>query len=113
IVMIPSPGGPVATPLPAPFKGPLMESLCGSVEVENMPSATKDSVALCNPPHIPAGGPFQKPPSHRGTITQGSQTVLFENKAAARSGDTAMTCNDPADAPNGVVMAQATVFVGD
>ncbi|MEM9696268.1 MAG: PAAR domain-containing protein, partial [Myxococcota bacterium] len=62
IVMIPSPGGPVPTPLPTSFKGPLMESLCSSVEVENMPGATKDSVALSNPPHVPAGGPFQKPP---------------------------------------------------
>jgi len=32
---------------------------------------------------------------------------------AARAGDPAMTCNDPADAPLGTVVASSTVLFGD
>jgi uncharacterized Zn-binding protein involved in type VI secretion len=34
----------------------------------------------------------------------GSATVMINNKPAARMGDTAMTCNDPAPLPIGKVM---------
>ncbi len=112
IVMIPSPAGPVPTPMPMPFNGMLVDALSPDVKVENEAAATQGSKAKNLPPHIPAGGPFQKPPSNEGTIQMGSQTVLFNDKAAARNGDTAMTCNDPADAPLGTVMAQGTVLVG-
>jgi hypothetical protein len=50
-----------------------------------------------------AGGSFQKPPSNMATVHKGSTSVFVENKPAARMGDPAMTCNDPADAPNGKV----------
>ena len=33
-------------------------------------------------------------------------------RSAARMGDTAMTCNDPADAPNGSIVCGGTVLVG-
>lgn len=112
IIMIPSPAGPVPTPTPMPFSGTLLDELSPDVQLENMAAATEGSKAKNLPPHIPAGGPFQKPPSNEGTIQMGSQTVLFNDKAAARNGDTAMTCNDPADAPLGTVMAQGTVLVG-
>jgi len=111
IVMIPSPGGPVPTPLPSPFNGVLQDALSADVLLENQPAATKDSKAK-NTPHIPAGGPFQSPPKDEGTIQMGSSSVLINDKAAARAGDTAMTCNDPADAPNGVVVAAGTVMIG-
>ncbi len=42
----------------------------------------------------------------------GSATVQVGGKAAARSGDTATTCNDPADMPVGLVVAAGTVFIG-
>ena len=35
IVMIPSPGGPVPTPIPHPFSGTLNESLSTTVKIEN------------------------------------------------------------------------------
>lgn len=112
IVMIPSPGGPVPTPLPHPFSGVLQDGLSADVKIENQDAATKDSKAKNTPPHVPAGGPFQKPPKDEGTIQSGSSTVLINDKAAARTGDPAMTCNDPADAPNGVVVAVSTVLIG-
>jgi uncharacterized Zn-binding protein involved in type VI secretion len=55
---------------------------------------------------------FQKPPSNRGTIVTGSATVRINGRMAARNGDTAMTCNDPVDAPVGTVVSLGTVMVG-
>jgi uncharacterized Zn-binding protein involved in type VI secretion len=112
IVMIPSPAGPVPTPMPMPFNGILMDALSEDVFIEQLPAATEKSKAQNVPPHIPAGGPFQKPPSNEGTIQMGSNTVFINNKQAARAGDTAMTCNDPADAPNGTVICTSTVLIG-
>jgi uncharacterized Zn-binding protein involved in type VI secretion len=113
ILMIPSPGGPVPTPTPMPYSGKLVSDLSTDVLVENMGAAVVGSVAMNNPPHVPAGGPFQKPPSNQAKIQMGSATVLINDKKAARMGDTAMTCNDPADAPQGTVIASGTVLVGD
>ena len=112
IIMVPSPGGPVPTPTPMPFNGKLVDGLSQDVQVENMPAATKGSKAKNLPPHIPAGGPFQKPPMNEGTVEMGSAKVLINDKEAARAGDTVKTCNDPADAPNGVIVAAGTVLVG-
>lgn len=113
IVMIPSPGGPVPTPLPTPFTGKLDGALASTVFVEGKAAAVKGSKAKNQPQHVPAGGPFQKPPSNEGTVDAGSATVFFDGKEAARLGDTATTCNDPADAPVGVVaVGSSTVFAG-
>lgn len=112
IVMIPSPGGPVPTPLPHPFAGMLDGSLVSSVLIGGLPAAVQGSTATNTPSHIPQGGPFQVPPSNRATIQLGSATVTIGGKAAARNGDIAMTCNDPADLPVGTVMATGTVTIG-
>jgi uncharacterized Zn-binding protein involved in type VI secretion len=112
IVMIPSPGGPVPTPLPHPFVGQLDGSLSGDVNIEGKPAAVQGSTATNTPSHVPQGGPFQKPPSNKGTIQIGSGTVLINGKPAARNGDKAMTCNDPADLPIGTVVAAGTVLIG-
>src|SRR5919199_3027809 len=112
IVMIPSPGGPVPTPLPHPFSGQLDGSLSGDVNIEGKPAAVQGSTATNTPAHVPQGGPFQKPPSNRATIQLGSSKVFINGKPAARNGDKAMTCNDPADLPVGTVVAVSPVFIG-
>src|SRR5262245_7836826 len=112
IIMIPSPGGPVPTPLPHPFTGQIDGSLSSNVNVEGKPAAVQGSTANNTPSHVPQGGPFQKPPSNRSTIQLGSATVSINGKPAARNGDKAMTCNDPADLPGGTVVAAGTVFIG-
>jgi uncharacterized Zn-binding protein involved in type VI secretion len=112
IVMIPSPGGPVPTPLPSPFMGLIDGSLSSDVKIGGMPAALQGSTATNTPAHIPAGGPFQKPPANSGQIMLGSSTVLINGKPAARNGDTALTCNDPADLPIGQVVAAGTVLIG-
>lgn len=113
IVMIPAPPGPpVPTPLPNPFAGIINGGLSSDVKIMGMQAATVDSTASNMPPHIPQGGPFQKPPSNKATIIMGSTTVKINGKMAARNGDTAMTCNDPSDLPIGQVVAVGTVFWG-
>ena len=112
IVMIPSPGGPVPTPLPHPFTGQLDGSLSSDVKIGGMAAAVVGSTATNLPSHIPQGGPFQKPPANKATVQLGSATVLINGKGAARNGDTAMTCNDPADAPVGTIVAAGTVLIG-
>lgn len=112
IVMLPSPGGPVPTPLPSPFVGTLDGDLSADVLIEGKAAATKDSTATNTPGHIPAGGPFQTPPSNSATILAGSSTVHINGKPAARMSDMAQTCNDPADLPAGSVIASGTVLIG-
>jgi len=112
IIMVPSPGGAVPTPLPHPFNGIINGGLSSDVFMEGLGTATVGSTATNTPPHIPQGGSFQKPPSNQGKVTMGSTNVLINGKQAARSGDTAMTCNDPADAPVGTVVAVSTVLIG-
>jgi len=113
ILLVPSPGGPVPTPTPMPFVGTIMSGVSTDVFIEGKPAATVDSVAMNMPPHIPAAGPFQKPPTNQGKILMGSTGVFINGKPAARQGDMAMTCNDPADMPIGQVMAVGTVFIGE
>jgi uncharacterized Zn-binding protein involved in type VI secretion len=113
IIMIPAPPGPpVPTPLPHPFVGILQQGLSTDVNIQGMPAATVNSIAMNMPPHIPQGGPFQKPPMNQGKIIMGSTTVFINKKPAARAGDTAMTCNDPADLPVGTVLAFSNVLIG-
>jgi uncharacterized Zn-binding protein involved in type VI secretion len=96
-----------------PFNGTLTTGLSTDVSIEGKPAATVDSIAINQPPHIPAAGPFQKPPTNQGKILVGSTGVFINGKPAARQGDQAITCNDPADAPIGSVMAVGKVFIGE
>lgn len=112
IVMIPSPGGPIPTPLPNPFAGQLDGNLSSDVNIEGKPAAVQGSTASNMPSHIPAGGPFQSPPANKATVKLGSGTVNINGKAAARMGDTADTCNDPSDLPVGTIVASSTVLIG-
>jgi uncharacterized Zn-binding protein involved in type VI secretion len=111
IILVPSPGGPVPTPIPHPFNGMIDASLSANVMVMGLPAATLGSVADNLPPHIPIGGSFSKPPTNKAQIITGSPTVMINGKPAARNGDTALTCNDPVDLPNGTVVAIGTVMV--
>ena len=102
------------TPLPHPFAGIINGVLSSDVKIMGMPAATVDSTADNLPPHIPTppGTSFQKAPSNKATIKMGSPTVKINGKMAARNGDPALTCNDPADLPAGTVVAAGTVLIG-
>ncbi len=102
------------TPLPHPFSGIINGNLSSNVRIMGQPAATVGSTADNTPPHIPTppGTALQNPPANKATIQLGSQTVRINGKAAARNGDTATTCNDPADLPIGTVIAVGTVSIG-
>jgi uncharacterized Zn-binding protein involved in type VI secretion len=114
IVLVPTPGGPVPTPLPHPFFGQIDGGLVQTVKIGGQPAAVVGSTATNSPSHIPTppGTSFQKPPANRGTVFQGSATVLIAGKPAARLGDPVTTCNDPADVPVGQIVATGTVLIG-
>lgn len=89
IVMVPAPSGPpIPTPLPHPFTGIIDGGLSPDVNIMGMPAATADSTANNTSPQSP--------------------TVNINGMAAARNGDMAKTCNDPADLPVGQVIAVGT-----
>jgi uncharacterized Zn-binding protein involved in type VI secretion len=111
IILIPSPGGPVPTPLPHPFSGVIGGDLSPNVNVMGLAAATVGSSADNVPPHLPQGGSFQKPPTNKGRVISGSTTVMINGKPAARNGDMALTCNDPDDLPAGTVVAAGTVMM--
>jgi uncharacterized Zn-binding protein involved in type VI secretion len=112
IEMVPSPGGPVATPMSHPFTGVINGNLSSDVNIMGRPAATVGSTARNQPPHIPSSGTFQVPPTNQATIELGSPTVKINGKIAARHGDVATTCNDPIDLPAGSVVAAGTVYIG-
>lgn len=115
IVLVPAPPGPpIPTPLPHPFTGVLDGGLSTDVNVMGMPAAVVGSTATNTPPHLPTppGVSFQVPPKNQATVMLGSFTVMINGKPAARMGDMALTCNDPADLPVGTVVAAGTVMIG-
>jgi uncharacterized Zn-binding protein involved in type VI secretion len=107
-----TPNGPA--PLPHAFAGVLSGGLSSDVKISGAPAATAGSTADNTPPHLPAtpGTAFQRPPTNKATIQVGSPTVMINGKPAARNGDKALTCNDPADLPAGTVIAAGTVMIG-
>jgi uncharacterized Zn-binding protein involved in type VI secretion len=114
IVMVPSGPALAPQPLPHPFAGLLNGGLSPDVKISGQAAAVTGSTADNSPPHLPTppGTSFQKPPGNKATIQQGSPTVMINGKPAARHGDKAITCNDPADLPAGTVVAVGNVLIG-
>lgn len=115
IVLVPAPPAPpIPTPLPHPFSGALTGKLSRDVKIMGRPAATVGSTAQNTPSHLPTppGTGFAKLPTNMGAICAGSTTVRINGQPAARNGDKAMTCNDPADLPVGAVQATGTVRIG-
>jgi|GEM_PF-420484 len=88
IVMVPTPGGPVPTPLPHPFVGIIDSALSTTVKIMGLPAAMVGSTASNTPPHIPTppGTAFQKPPMNKGKIQLGSPTVFIGNGGGGGGG---------------------------
>lgn len=108
VIQLSSPGGPVPTPMPLPFNGPLGRDLSPTVFLDSAPVGFVGSGADNSPPHIPIGGPFQKTPSNKGTVTTGSPSVFADNKAVARATDSVKCCNDPSDSDTGHIVVTAS-----
>ena len=116
IVNVPSPSGAVPTPVPGHvFSGTLTAKGSTGIRIDGLPAAVVGTVAINVPPHVPMppGTSFVKPPSNRGTVSQGSSSVRFNGKAAARLGDLVRTCNDPKDADTSAITSgSGTVTIG-
>ncbi|NRO97479.1 hypothetical protein GWC77_16265 [Paraburkholderia sp. NMBU_R16] len=118
IVLVPSPGGPVPTPQPFPFNGKITRNASANVRINGRPAAMVGSMAQNVPPHIPATGTFQVPPTNLGRVVMGSMTVRINGRAAARMGDFCETCHDTPPAgpqappPTVQVMGLSTVRMG-
>jgi uncharacterized Zn-binding protein involved in type VI secretion len=112
--LVPTPGGPVPTPLPHPFSAQLTTGLINTVRIGGAPAAVQGSIATNSPSHAPTppGTSFQKPPANQGKVHVGSATVMIGGKPAARMGDAVGSCNDPADQPVSQIIAAGTVFIG-
>lgn len=110
LIQPPGPCSPIM--VPHPFIGTLDGALSTDVKIEGKPAAVVGSTATNTPAHVPIGGAFVNPPMNRGEIIKGSATVTINGKPAARSGDMAKTCNDPAEMPVGTVVAVGTVMIG-
>lgn len=114
IVMVQDGPITVPKPFPHPFTGIINANTSADVNIMGRAAATVASSADNVPPHVPTppGLAFQRPPANKASVKTGSQTVKINGKPAARHGDSAMTCNDPADLPVGAVVATATVNIG-
>ena len=106
LVDIPTPGGPVPTPLPHPFVGKIQDKVSKDVKVKGKSVAVKGSIAKNNPPgHIPMGPKFTKNPKNEGTVQLGTVPVVKVNgKEIAVMGSMVMTCNDPSDLPTSSII---------
>ena len=102
--------------------------LLAGLTIMGQPAARAGCTATNDSPHDPmkpgtggpTGAPVPAPPGARfprlprdsATVRSGSTTVTINGKAAVRHGDTALTCNDPADAPVSKIIAAGTVMIG-
>lgn len=80
IIMIPSPGGPVPTPLPHPFVGIINGDCSTNVKIMSMPAATVGSTAMNTPPHIPHGGSLPETAIQPGEDYHGQHDGLYQQQ---------------------------------
>jgi len=100
IIMIPSPAGPIPTPLPHPYVGMVFDPmdyvpvLGATVYINGLPRGVAGSSGQALPPHIPMGGPFMKPPSNESEIFMGSATVVVDGDPQSFLALPVLSCQD-------------------
>jgi uncharacterized Zn-binding protein involved in type VI secretion len=89
----PSSGAPQPGP-PFPFSAPLLLGLEATVLIDGKPAAVVGSNGVNTPPHVGlhVSDPHAVPLAQKGTVTQGSPTVLVGGKPAARTGSAGTVC---------------------
>ncbi len=132
LVMVPTPGGPVPTPLPHVFQGLVYDPVGaaisaalgavvgggGLVLVNGLP-AGHTGMEVKGTPHLPTppgtGFAPNDVPDHQGTLVTGSKTVSFSGSSAARLTSLVSSCNFPLNLPTSTCLAVpmgAPVLVG-
>jgi RHS repeat-associated protein len=116
IVLVPTPAGPVPTPIPMPFIGMVFDPLGGAMSlatggvvlVNGMP-ATNVGTAVTNKltmPHLPVPGPFAKGvPGNDAELMLGSLNVSIGGSYGVRLAEIALSCSDPVRMPTSTVLA--------
>ena len=90
---------PAPTSVVLPFQATLTEGLSPDVRIGGLAAAVRGQRGAptcrrtCPPP-----GVFTRPPTNQPPCRRASATVRINGRFAARNGDKALTCNDPADA---------------
>ena len=108
LVPTPAPAPPTPVPLPHPFSGTLTGGLSTTVKIGGKAAAVVGSTGDQHPRARARqpGGAVPEAAGEQGRRCRcGSPTVKINGKPAARNGDAAMTCNDPADQPVGKIVA--------
>ncbi|MEO7329300.1 MAG: RHS repeat-associated core domain-containing protein [Minicystis sp.] len=121
-VLIPTPGGPVPTPLPHPFIGYVWDwagAAFGSVKINGMYAAGTGTTVKALVKHFPTppgtGFAPDDVPDNEGSIVTGSKTVSFGGPSAARLGSMVSSCGFPLNLPTSTCLAipmGAPVIVG-
>jgi RHS repeat-associated protein len=100
IIMIPSPAGPIPTPLPHPYIGIVLDPFDylpifgATVYVNGLPRASAGTSGQALPSHIPMGGPFMKPPTNESEMFMGSATVLSDGEPQSFLTMPLLSCQD-------------------
>ena len=100
IILIPTPAGPIPTPIPHPHIGFLFDPLDyvpmmgATVKVNGLPRAVAGTPGQALPPHIPMGGPFAKPPTNESEMFMGSKTVHADGEPLSYAGLPVLSCQD-------------------
>jgi RHS repeat-associated protein len=99
IILIPTPAGPVPTPLPNPFVGMVLDPMDyipfigATVVINGMKRGQAGTAGIAVVPHLPLGGPFAPPPpGNEAEIFMGSATVASDGDAQSRLGMMALSC---------------------
>jgi RHS repeat-associated protein len=130
--LVPTPGGPVPTPIPQPYLGLVGDPVglivatirdtaqslltsghldlpSGPVLVNGLPATTTDESARNTPllPHLPMppGISHVTPPSGQASFPLGAIKVMFGGNNAVRMGELALSCADPVPLPTSHVIA--------
>ena len=100
IVLIPTPAGPVPTPIPHPYVGMVFDpddyvpGQGGTVKVNGFMRAVAGTKGKATPPHIPLGGAFAKPPTNESEVFMGSMTVNADGNPMSFAALPVLSCQD-------------------
>lgn len=100
VVLMPSPAGPVPTPVLLPFVGLVFDPLDyvpgigATVWINGRPRAQAGSAVKACVPHQACGAVFLKPPANEGEVFTGSSTVACEGEPLASDGSRVLSCQD-------------------
>lgn len=100
IILIPSPAGPIPTPLPHPYVGMVLDPfdyapfIGATTYINGLPRGQAGTAGIALPPHIPMGGPFAKPPTNESELFMGSAIVCTEDEPQSFLGCMVLSCHD-------------------